>query len=130
MTPGFAAAAEAERAGRRQRRSAATAKTATNAARSRSPSRGRGAVPAGRGTTRSWRVVVGRDASESANATSLAVWKRFSRSFSRQCRTMWSSAGETLRPDCVSSGGSSFRIAAIVSLAVSRLNALWPESSS
>ena len=34
------------------------------------------------------------------------------------------------RPDCVSSGGSSFRIAAIVSLAVSRLNALLPDSIS
>ena len=43
---------------------------------------------------------------------------------------MWSSAGETFRPDWVSSGGSSFRIAAIVSLAVSRLNAFLPESSS
>ena len=43
---------------------------------------------------------------------------------------MWSSAGEMFRPDCVSSGGSSFRIAAIVSLAVSRLNAFLPESSS
>ena len=74
--------------------------------------------------------VVGADASESAKATSFADWKRFSRSFSRQCRTMWSSAGETLRPDCVSSGGSSFRIAAIVSLAVSRLNAFLPESIS
>jgi hypothetical protein len=35
-----------------------------------------------------------------------------------------------LRPDCVSSDGSSFRIAAIVSLAVSRLNAFLPESIS
>ena len=43
---------------------------------------------------------------------------------------MWSRAGETFRPDCVSSGGSSLRIAAIVSLAVSRLNALLPESIS
>ena len=34
------------------------------------------------------------------------------------------------RPDSDSSGGSSFRIAAIVSLAVSRLNAFLPESSS
>ena len=61
---------------------------------------------------------------------SLADWNRRSRSFSRQCRTMWSSAGEMFRPDCVSSGGSSLRIAAIVSLAVSRLNALLPESIS
>jgi hypothetical protein len=75
-------------------------------------------------------AVVGDDVSDSANATSFAVWKRFSRSFSRQWRTMWSSAGETLRPDCVSSGGSSRMIAAIVSLAVSRLNAFLPERSS
>ena len=75
-------------------------------------------------------IVVGADASESAKATSLAVWNRLPRSFSRQCRTMWSMAGDTFRPDCVSSGGSSFRIAAIVSLAVSRLNALLPESIS
>ena len=31
---------------------------------------------------------------------SLADWNRLSRSFSRQCRTMWSSAGEMFRPDC------------------------------
>ena len=43
---------------------------------------------------------------------------------------MWSRAGEMFRPDCVSSGGSSFRIAAIVSLDVSRLNAFRPESIS
>ena len=34
------------------------------------------------------------------------------------------------RPDCVSSGGSSRMIAAIVSTAVSRLNAFLPESIS
>ena len=34
------------------------------------------------------------------------------------------------RPDCVSSGGSSFRIAAIVSLAVAFLNAFFPDSIS
>ena len=61
---------------------------------------------------------------------SWADWNRLSRSFSRQCRTMWSRAGEMFRPDSVSSGGSSFRIAAIVSLAVSRLNAFLPESIS
>ena len=61
---------------------------------------------------------------------SLADWNRWSRSFSRQCFTMWSRAGETLRPDCVSSGGSSLRIAAIVSLAVSCLNAFLPDSIS
>ena len=57
-------------------------------------------------------------------------WNRFSRSFSRQWRTMWSRAGAMLRPEWISSGGSSFRIAAIVSLAVSRLNAFRPERSS
>jgi hypothetical protein len=75
-------------------------------------------------------VVVGADASDSANATSFAVWKRLSRSFSRQWRTMWSSAGDTLRPVVVSSGGSSRRTAAIVSLAVSRLKAFRPDRSS
>ena len=34
------------------------------------------------------------------------------------------------RPDSVSSGGSSFRIADIVSAGVGRANALFPESSS
>ena len=61
---------------------------------------------------------------------SRADWKRWSRSFSRQCRTTRSSAGGMLRPDAESSGGSSLRIAAIVSLTVSFLNALLPESSS
>jgi len=69
-------------------------------------------------------------ASESANATSRADWKRFSRSFSRQCRTTLSRAGDTFRPDSESSGGSSRMTAAIVSLAVSRLNALRPVRSS
>jgi hypothetical protein len=43
---------------------------------------------------------------------------------------MWSSAGEMFRPDSDSSGGSSFRIAVMVSVAVSRRNAFLPESSS
>ena len=43
---------------------------------------------------------------------------------------MWSSAGETPLADFDSSGGSSLRIAVIVSAAVSRLNALCPERSS
>src|SRR5437660_1171077 len=33
-------------------------------------------------------AAVGPDASESANTTSLAVWNRLTRSFSRQCLTM------------------------------------------
>ena len=61
---------------------------------------------------------------------SLADWNRFSRSFSRQCLTMRSRAGEMFRPDCVSSGGSCVRIAAIVSLAVAFLNAFFPDSIS
>ena len=61
---------------------------------------------------------------------SCADWNRRLRSFSRQCLTMRSRAGEMFRPDCVSSGGSSLMIAAIVSLAVSRLNAFLPESIS
>ncbi len=43
---------------------------------------------------------------------------------------MRSRAGETFRPDCVSSSGSCIRIAAIVSLAVSRLKAFLLESIS
>ena len=43
---------------------------------------------------------------------------------------MRSRAGEMLRPDSDSSGGSSRMMAAIVSTLVSRLNALLPESSS
>ncbi len=61
---------------------------------------------------------------------SRADWKRRSRSFSRQCRTIRSRAGGMFLPEADSSGGSSFRIAAIVSLAVSLRNAFLPESSS
>ena len=86
--------------------------------------------PAAREPATPLATVDGRDASERANAMSLADWNRLSRSFSRQCLTMWSSAGEMFRPDSESSGGSSRRIAAIVSAAVSRLNALFPDSIS
>ena len=72
----------------------------------------------------------GPEASESVKAMSLADWNRSSRSFSRQCRTMWSSAGETAPPAPESSAGSSLRIAAIVSFAVGRVNARLPESIS
>ena len=65
----------------------------------------------GGGASRAPLATAGEDCSDSANAMSLADWNRFSRSFSRQCRTMWSRAGEMLRPDSDSSGGSSFRIA-------------------
>ena len=40
-----------------------------------------------------------REASASAKPTSFAEWKRFSRSFSRQCRITRSRAGETLAPE-------------------------------
>src|SRR5690242_2409887 len=59
------------------------------------------------------------DASDSAYATSFADWKRLSRSFSRQCRTRWSSATGMARPDCEISAGSSRMIDAIVSPGVS-----------
>ena len=75
-------------------------------------------------------AAAGEDWSERLNAMSRADWNRCSRSFSRQCLTTRSSAGETFRPDSDSSGGSSRRIAAIVSAFVSRRNAFLPESSS
>jgi hypothetical protein len=70
------------------------------------------------------------DCSERLNAMSFADWNRLSRSFSRQCLTMRSRAGETLRPDSDSSGGSFSRIAAVVSALVSRMKAFFPESNS
>jgi hypothetical protein len=75
-------------------------------------------------------AVDGADVSVSAKATSRADWNRLFRSFSRQCLTMWSRLTETLRPESDSSGGSSRMMAAIVSLAVSRLNAFLPDSIS
>src|SRR6478735_308279 len=91
--PGFAG---------RQKSSAATANTTTNAPIAQIALPGpRFGEAAGGGTTNdplgTALRLVGDDASDSANATSFAVWNRFSRSFSRQWRTMWSSAGETLR---------------------------------
>ena len=65
-----------------------------------------------------------------SNAMSLAEWKRDSGFFSRQCCTMRSSAGETLRLVSLNSGGSSFKIALIVSAAVSPWNARLPDSIS
>ena len=69
----------------------------------------------------------GEDCSDRLNAMSLADWNRCSRSFSRQCWTTRSSAGEMFLPDSDSSGGSSRRMAAIVSALVSRRNALARE---
>ena len=63
----------------------------------------------------------------SAKARSFADWKRCSGCFSRQRRTMRSSPGETGVVISLSSGGSSFRIAVIVSAAVSWRKARLPE---
>ena len=57
----------------------------------------------------------------SANARSRADWNRCSGRFSRQCRTMRSSAVE-IGSSRSSRSGSAFRIAAIVSAAVARRN--------
>ena len=54
-------------------------------------------------------------ADSSANARSRADWKRSSGRFSRQRRTIRSTPGATTTPDRSGSGGSSFRIAVIVS---------------
>ena len=88
------------------------------------------AVLIGGAISRAPLVPVGEDCSRRLKAMSLADWNRWSRSFSRQCLTMRSRAGEMFRPDSDSSGGSSRMIAAIVSAFVSRLNAFFPESSS
>ena len=55
----------------------------------------------------------------SANARSRAEWKRRSGSFSRQCATIWRSAGATVSGN---SGGSSRRMAVITSTPVGRSN--------
>ena len=70
------------------------------------------------------------DSDPSANATSRAVWNRSAGFFSRQWRMMRSSAGEMSARVPVSSGGSSLRTAVIVSAAVSRWKARWPETIS
>ena len=66
----------------------------------------------------------------SAKARSLADWKRCSGAFSRQRRTMRSSAGATARPDSPSSAGSSLRMAVMVSAEVPRWKARSPASIS
>src|SRR5690242_11013182 len=69
-----------------------------------------------------------------SKAMSCADWKRWAGCFSRQWRTIRSSAGEILLAAIPEregkSGGSSFRIAVIVSALVLRLNARWPHSIS
>jgi hypothetical protein len=63
-------------------------------------------------------------------AMSLADWKRCAGFFSRQWRTIRSRAGGTLRAASESSGGSSFRIALMVSAAESPWKARLPETIS
>src|ERR1035438_2352407 len=58
------------------------------------------------------------DDDSSANSTSRADWKRAGGSFSRQWRSMRSNIGGTSRPIVIRSGGSSFRVALIVSALV------------
>ena len=60
------------------------------------------------------------------NATSRADWKRSPGLFSRQCRTMASSPGGSPGWTVAGSGGSSLRIAFMVSTAYSRRNAGRP----
>jgi hypothetical protein len=73
---------------------------------------------------------VADDRASSAKATSLALWKRSSGSFSRQRRAIRSSAGGSGPTGETSSGGSSLRIAARVSARVGRRNGGRPESIS
>jgi hypothetical protein len=70
------------------------------------------------------------DKASSANARSLAVWNRAAGLFSRQRSTMRRRAGGIARPVPPRSGGSSLRIAVIVSAGVSRRNARRPDRSS
>ena len=63
-------------------------------------------------------------------ATSRADWKRSAGFFSRQWRTMRSSAGETLRLVSPRSGGSSLRMALMVSTEESPWKARLPDSIS
>jgi hypothetical protein len=61
---------------------------------------------------------------------SRADWKRSPGFFSKQCCTMRCSAGDTPEPLAAISGGSSLRIAVMLSAAVSRANARDPVSIS
>src|SRR4029077_11363871 len=65
-----------------------------------------------------------------ANARSLADWNLRSAFFSRQRAKILCSPGGPCHPDSLSSGGSSRRIAVIVSADVLRLKARLPESIS
>ena len=66
------------------------------------------------------------DTASRSNARSCAEWKRCSGFFSMQCRTMRSRPGEMVWFVTERSGGSSLRIADIVSAAESPWNALSP----
>src|SRR6185503_3502741 len=66
----------------------------------------------------------GAEGASSANARSVALWKRRAGCFSRHRRTMRSSDGLIVELVALNSGGSSFKIAAMVSADVSRRNAL------
>ncbi len=71
------------------------------------------------------------DSACSAKAMSLALWKRSAGDFSRQCDTIGPMAGgRPLEAASGISGGSSLRIAVMVSAVVSRWNARWPEINS
>src|SRR5215467_13899286 len=63
------------------------------------------------------------DSADNANDKSFADWKRCSEFFSRQRRTIRSSAGEIGCDAATGSAGSSLRTAVIVSAGVSRRNA-------
>lgn len=65
-----------------------------------------------------------------SKARSWADWKRSAGFFSRQCRTMRSSAGETLALISTKSGGSSLRMALRMSADESPLKARRPETIS
>jgi hypothetical protein len=63
------------------------------------------------------------DSASKAKPRSRADWNRSRGFFSRQRRTIRSSDGDTGRPLRVNSGGSSLRMAFMVSTLLSRLNA-------
>ena len=74
--------------------------------------------------------VDGEFADSSAKARSWASRNRSPGFFSRQCWTIRCSAGEGAEPEAEISGGSSFRMAAMLSAVVSRLKACRPVSIS
>ena len=113
---------------RRPRKKVAAIPASASAATRRSARRGRdiatpfaaAAAAAGVDPDSAWR----------SNARSCAEWKRSSGFFSRQWRTTRSRPGATFLFVAERSGGSSRRIADMVSAAVSRWNARDPDSIS